>query len=335
MTRRRALVLALYAAIAVLFVWSLIAIVLTGPVLVRKPPELEEEFLSTVSPERLRRDVEHLAVGLSPRDARHGENLDRAADWIADEFRRAGLAVELQDYDLPEGRFRNVVGFRFGLEQGEPVRVLGAHYDAWGEGPAADDNASGVAVLLELVRTMPVMRPRRSQYFVAFGTEEPPFFATPSMGSHVFARSLRERGVEVDLMAALDLVGYYTDEPRSQRFPFVGMGLLYPRAGNFVAVVGDLSSGSILQRMRLAMAQTTDLDVRTLRGPRRMAGVMWSDHWSFRQLGYPGVLVTDTAFLRYPWYHTGQDTPDRLDYERMAELVRGLHAVVLDRDVAD
>jgi Zn-dependent M28 family amino/carboxypeptidase len=190
-------------------------------------------------------------------------------------------------------------------------------------------------VLVELVRTLPAMRPRRSQYFVAFGTEEPPFFATPSMGSHVFARSLRERGVEVDLMAALDLVGYYTDEPRSQRFPVVGMGLLYPRVGNFVAVVGDLSSGSILQRMRLALAQATDLDVRTFRGPSRMPGVMWSDHWSFRQLGYPGVLVTDTAFLRYPWYHTEQDTPDRLDYERMAELVRGLHAVVLDRDVAD
>jgi hypothetical protein len=113
------------------------------------------------------------------------------------------------------------------------------------------------------------------------------------------------------------------------------MGLLYPRVGNFVAVVGDLSSGSILQRMRLALAQATDLDVRTFRGPSRMPGVMWSDHWSFRQLGYPGVLVTDTAFLRYPWYHTEQDTPDRLDYERMAELVRGLHAVVLDRDVAD
>ena len=327
--------LALYAAIAVLFAWSLIAIVLTGPVMVRNPPKLEEDFLSNVSPARLRRDVEHLAGELSPRDHRHGENLDRAADWIADEFRRAGLAVELQDYELPEGRFRNVVGFRFGLEQDQPVRVLGAHYDVWGEGPGADDNASGVAVLLELVRTLPAMRPRRSQYFVAFGTEEPPFFATPSMGSHVFARSLRERGVEVDLMAALDLVGYYTDEPRSQRFPIVGLGLLYPRVGNFVAVVGDLTSGAMLHRMRFAMASATDLDVRTFRGPSALPGLMWSDHWSFRQLGYPGVLVTDTAYLRYPWYHTEQDTPERLDYERMAEVVRGLHAIVLDRDVAD
>ena len=335
MSRRRAFVLALYAAIVVLFAWSLIAIVVTGPVLVRHPPKLDEEFLARVSPERLRRDVEHLAGELSPRGYRNGENLDRAADWIADEFRRAGLAVELQDYELPEGRFRNVVGFRFGLEQGEPVRVIGAHYDAWDESPGADDNASGVAVLLELVRTLPAMRPRRSQYFVAFGTEEPPFFATPSMGSHVFARSLRERGVEVDLMTALDLVGYYTDEPRSQRFPYPGLGLLYPRVGNFVAVVGDLSSGSLLHRVRLAMSQTTELDVRTFRGPRRVPGLMASDHWSFRELGYPGALVTDTAYLRYPWYHTEHDTPERLDYERMAELVRGLHAIVLDRDVAD
>jgi hypothetical protein len=335
LSRRGLLRAALYAAIAVLFAWSLVAIVLSGPVMIRRPPKLELEHLSWVSADRLRHTVEHLSGELAPRSYAHPAALERAAEWIAAEFRRAGLTVQFQDYELPEGRFRNVVAFRQGLEAGKPVRVLGAHYDTYGDGPGADDNASGFAVLLELVRTLAPLRPRRSQYFVAFCTEEPPFFASESMGSHVFARSLRERGVQVDLMAALDLVGYYTDAPRSQGFPLPGLGLLYPREGNFVAVVGDLGSGRALNRFRRAMASTTDLPIETFRGPRFIPGLMWSDHWSFRRLGFSGVLITDTAFLRYPWYHTDRDTPDRLDYERMAELVRGLHGVVFDRDVAE
>jgi Zn-dependent M28 family amino/carboxypeptidase len=154
------------------------------------------------------------------------------------------------------------------------------------------------------------------------------------MGSHVFARSLKERGIEVDLMIAMDLVGYYTDSPRSQRFPAPGLGWLYPREGNFLAVVGDLGSGSWIKRVRRAMASMTDLPVHSFRAPSAVPGIGWSDHRSFRELEMPGVLLTDTAFLRYPWYHTEQDTPEKLDYERMAEVVRGLHALVWDRDVA-
>jgi len=335
LSRRGLLKVAVHATIVVLFVWSLIAILLTGPVMIRRPPKLDLDHLSWVSADRLRRNVEHLSVDLSPRSYEHPENLRAASEWIAAELRRAGLSVEFQEYELPQGRFRNVVGHRQGLEPHEPVRVLGAHYDAFGDGPGADDNASGVAVLLELARTLPALRPRRSQYFVAFCTEEQPFFGSESMGSHVFARSLRDRGVQVELMAALDLVGYYTDAPGSQRFPLPGLGLLYPRVGNFVAVVGDLTSGRDLARFRRSMLSTTDLPIETFRGPSWVRGLTWSDHSSFRRLGYPGVLITDTAFLRNPWYHTAQDTPERLDYERMAELVRGLHAVVLDRDVAD
>jgi hypothetical protein len=323
----------LYAAISVLLVWSLLAIVLTGPVMVRKPPMLELPEIG-VSADRLKRDVERLCGEFSPRHFGRPDNLDRAAEWIADEFRRAGLSVAFQDYELSEGRFRNVVGFREGLEADSPVRVIGAHYDVYGDSPGANDNASGVAVMLELVRTLPGPRPRRGQYFVAFSTEEPPFFATEGMGSHVFARSLKERGIEVDLMIAMDLVGYYTDSPRSQRFPAPGLGWLYPREGNFLAVVGDLGSGSWIKRVRRAMASMTDLPVHSFRAPSAVPGIGWSDHRSFRELEMPGVLLTDTAFLRYPWYHTEQDTPEKLDYERMAEVVRGLHALVWDRDVA-
>jgi hypothetical protein len=325
---------AIYLVIVAALLWSLTAILLTGPILVRRIARLELPYDLAISPERLQRDVEYLCGELSPRHFERTDHLDLAAAWIAEEFRRAGLVVDFQEYDLPEGQFRNVIGFREGLDVDAPVRVIGAHYDAYGETPGANDNASGVAVLLELVRTLPPARPRRSQYFVAFSTEEPPFFATEGMGSYVFARELRDRGTEIDLMIAMDLVGYFTDSPRSQRFPLPGMGLLYPRSGNFLAVVGDLRSGVSLKRVKASMARLTDLPIHSVRAPAAIPGVMWSDHRSFRELGMPGVLLTDTAFLRYPWYHSEHDTPEKLDYDRMAEIVRGLHAIVLDRDVA-
>jgi Zn-dependent M28 family amino/carboxypeptidase len=287
-----------------------------------------------VSPERIRADVEHMCGPLSPRDFRHPENLTRASEWIADEFRRHGLQVDFQEYETSAGRFRNVVGFRRGLVPDEPVRVIGAHYDVFGDGPGADDNASGVAVLLEVVRTLPPVPPRRSQYFVAFATEEPPFFATEEMGSYAFASRLHDSGIQVEVMLAMDLVGYYTDAAGSQRFPIPGLGLVYPDRGNFVAIVGDLGSGRWIKRVRTGFGTMTDLPVKSFRAPGSIPGVMWSDHWSFRELGLPGLLITDTAFLRYPWYHDEQDTPEKLDYIRMAEVVRGLHAIVLDRDVS-
>jgi hypothetical protein len=332
--RRKKLKAAVYLVVTAALLWSLTAILVTGPILVRQPAELELPYEIGASPERLRRDVEFLCGDLAPRQHVPHDNLDRTAEWIAGEFRSAGLEVEYQDYELAEGRFRNVIGFREGLEADAPVRVIGAHYDAYGSFPGADDNASGVAVLLELVRTLPPARPKRSQYFVAFSTEEPPFFSTEGMGSHVFARKMNDEGMQIDLMISLDLVGYYTEAPGSQRFPVPGMGLLYPRTGNFLAVVGDLGSGASLKRVKWSMGRLTDLPIRSFRGPAALPGVLWSDHRSFRQFDMPGVLLTDTAHMRYPWYHTEDDTPDKLDYDRMAEIVRGLHAITLDRDVA-
>lgn len=313
------------AAVTLVFLGCLLAILITGPVVVRvqrTEPNVDP------SPARLRADVSRLCEEFNPRGYRQTGNLDRAAEWIAGEFERAGLQVEFQDYVLPEGRYRNVVAVRQGREASDSVLVIGAHYDAYGDLPGADDNASGVAVLLELARTLPRAAPRRTQYLVAFSTEEPPFFGTEAMGSFRFARSLREKGLRVELMVALDLVGRFSDEPGSQRFPLPGLGLLYPDRGNFIAVVGDLASGSAIKRVRSAMQATQALPVHSLRGPAALQGVRWSDHDSFRRLNMPAVLVTDTAYLRNLDYHTAEDTPDKLDYERMSRLVVALHGVL-------
>jgi hypothetical protein len=317
--------------VVLVLIVCLIGIALTGPVVVRSPPRSVHVL---VSGESLRSTVERLCTDFAPRDYRHPENLDRAADWLAAEFREAGYRVELQDYTTEQGRFRNVVAFQPGTDPKAGNVVIGAHYDAVEGSPGANDNASGVAVLLELARTLPQRSVREGRYFVAFSTEEPPFFRGEGMGSHVFASRLKETGVPVSLMIALDLVGYYSEEPKSQSFPFPGVGLLYPDHANFIAVVGDMGSGSSILRVKRGLMSSKTIDVHSFRAPTAVPGVDWSDHSAFRQLGYPAVLISDTAFMRYDHYHTASDTPDRLDYVMMASLVQALHGLLWDPSAA-
>jgi len=314
--------------VLVLF-YCLIGILLTGPIVVR-PPRLEFEV--DASPARMRQTVELLCSEFAPRDYRHPDNLDRAADWIAARFTEMGLEVSFQDYEIEEGRFRNVVAYKPGTDPGLGVIVVGAHYDAYGGFPGADDNASGVAVLLELARTPPQPMTRAGRYFVAFATEEPPFFGSEAMGSHVFAKSLVEQGMQVQLMIALDVVGHFTDEPASQRFPVPLFAPLYPDRGNFIAVVGDLRSGKAIWRVKQRMVATKALPVHSFRAPDSL-GVNLSDHLWFRKLGIQAVMITDTAYMRGDHYHTAGDTPDLLDYERMGRLVHAIHGVLWDLEI--
>jgi hypothetical protein len=288
----------------------------------------ERPVNAPVSEERIRETVDVLCNRFFPRNYRHPEILDQAAEWIAQRFRDAGLPVSFQEYTLAEGTYRNVVARREGSDPAAGVTVLGAHYDAYSDLPGADDNASAVAALLELAATLPVQVPERTLYLVAFCTEEPPFFGSEDMGSFRFARKLRDDGIEVDLMVSIEMVGYFTDEPGSQRFPLPGLGLLYPNRGDFLAVVGDLTSGQAIRTVKTRMRSAGEIPVYSFRGPAAVPGIDWSDHWGFRRLGMPAVMVTDTAFMRNPNYHTDGDTPDTLDYPRMVKVVRSLHGIV-------
>ena len=317
---------------AIVLFLCLLGILLTGPVVIRVPAL---DTGARPSTQRLKQAVEKLCTEFAPRDYLHVENLNATADWIAASFREAGLDVEIQEYELDEGRYRNVIGHQAGTGAGNGAIVIGAHYDVYGGFPGADDNASSVAVLLELVRTRPQESARRDRYFVAFSTEEPPFFRTEDMGSFRFARKLVEDGTEVELMVAMDMVGFFSDAPHSQGFPFPGLGLLYPDRADFIAVVGDLTSGRAIGRVKRAMMSTRVIDVHSFRAPKWVPGVDWSDHISFRRLGMPGVLVTDTSFMRYTHYHTHEDTPDKLDYERMAQVVQALHGVLWESSQAE
>lgn len=312
--------------VAALFVYAVIGLVLTGPVVVR-PPRLTLE--TVVSADRLRADVNRLTADFGPRDFRHGEDLGLAAAWIADELRAAGLEVEERPYQLREGRFVNVVARRPGADPSRGAIVVGAHYDTVRGSPGANDNASGVAALLELARTLPAEPSATTQYFVAFATAEPPFFGSDDMGSARFARSLVDAGVTVELMVSLDSVGYYSDARNTQSYPWSALGIFYPERGNFLAVVGDMQSGDALRTAKtgLSMPRGVDLKIESIRWPGA-ARIMLSDHLSFRRLDLPAVLVTDTGYLRDPAFHARGDTPERLDYERLADVVRAMHGVL-------
>jgi Zn-dependent M28 family amino/carboxypeptidase len=194
--------------------------------------------------------------------------------------------------------------------------------------PGADDNASGVAALLELSRLLAAKPAALSVRLAAFTNEEPPFFFTHRQGSMVYAREARGRGDDIRLMLSLEMLGCFSDEPGSQRYPPL-MRRFYPDRGNFIALVSNLRSRRRLHQLARAFRAAGDFPCEHAAVPSWVPGVAWSDHLSFWRHGYRALMVTDTAFYRYPWYHTGGDTPEKLDYARFARATSGLHGALL------
>lgn len=276
---------------------------------------------------RLEAHVRALAEDFRPRDFAHPANLDRAAAYVAAELAAAGGTVVDQPFEARGRRYRNVIA-SFGPVTGDRI-VVGAHYDAVGAFPAADDNASGVAGLIELAHLLSREPLSRRVELAAYALEEPPFFRTPRQGSAIHAAALRSRGVRVRAMISLEMIGYFTDAAGSQGFPIGALRAFYPSEGNFITVVGGLGQIALVRRVKRAMRRASPLPVHSINAPRWVPGVDFSDHASFWDAGFPAVMITDTAFYRNPHYHTAADTPETLDYERMAMVVQGVHAAVL------
>ncbi|HET9452204.1 MAG TPA: M28 family peptidase [Aggregicoccus sp.] len=281
---------------------------------------------AAVSPQRLQAHVRALSETLHPRDSEHPENLERAARYLEASLKGAGGQVSSEPFEVNGERYRNVVA-RFGPDTPERL-VVGAHYDAAAGTPGADDNASGVAALLELAQLLGARPPALRVDLVAFSLEEPPFFGSEHMGSALHARRLRAEGVQVRAMLSLEMLGCFRDERGSQRYPAPGLQLLYPEAGNFIAVVGKLGQEALVARLREGMRAARGIPVESISAPRSLPGVDLSDHASFWDQGYPAAMVTDTAFLRNPRYHQPDDTWDTLDYARLAQVVEALHCAL-------
>lgn len=210
--------------------------------------------------------------------------------------------------------------------KGERI-VIGAHYDTAIGTPGANDNATGVAALLELSRLSAHNQFERTLEFVFFTNEEPPSFQTGEMGSLVYARTLRKDNARVVAMISLETIGSYSDARNSQHYP-AGFAALYPDTGNFIAFVGDTSSRKLVRCVVESFRRSAKFPSEGIAAPANLPGIGWSDHWSFWQQGYPALMVTDTAPFRYPYYHRALDTPNKLDFERMARVTAGLRLVL-------
>ncbi len=269
--------------------------------------------------------VENLASTIGGRLAATG--LEKAALYIEQELRSYGYSPIRQTYTADGQTFSNIEVEVPGVQHPDKIVVIGAHYDTAGNLPGANDNASGVAATLELARHFASAKPKRTIRSVFFVNEEPPYFQTEAMGSYVYAKRCHERKEDISAMLALETIGYYTDEPGSQAYPG---GVLpgYPNRGNFLGFVADPKSALLLRTALQAFRANVVLPAEGIAGPDSVTGIGWSDHWSFWQFGYKALMVTDTAPFRYPYYHTAEDTPDKLDYPRFAEAVAGIAAVV-------
>jgi Zn-dependent M28 family amino/carboxypeptidase len=277
-------------------------------------------------PRALRRHVETLAGSIGERNLWRYDRLQRAAEYVESELRASGHDLRRQTYDVSQLPVSNVEATLTGTTRPQEILVLGAHYDSVPECPGANDNATGVAVVLELARRFARRPHARTIRFVGFVNEEPPFFQTAQMGSMVYAAAARRQGDRIVGMLCLETMGYYSDARDSQQYP-VPMGWLYPDAGNFIGFVSNFRSARLLMRVRAAFKARTSFPFRSAALPSTVPGVAWSDHWAFWETGYPAVMVTDTAPYRYPWYHTPEDTPDKIAYDRLAHVVDGLEHV--------
>ena len=273
--------------------------------------------------DRLRTHVAKLAGEIGERNVFRPRALHAAADYIRTEWTAQGYQVAVHSYQAEGVHSENIEVTLRGKSKPNEIVLIGAHYDSVRGSPGANDNASGVAALLEISRKFAQLAPARSVRFVAFVNEEPPFFYWGQMGSMIYAQAARARGDDIRLMVSLEMLGCYTDKPGSQSYPPL-LGFFYPDRGNFVAFVSNLNSRKELRQLVDAFRARSDFPAESLATFEFVPGVAWSDQLSFWRQGYPAVMVTDTAFHRYAYYHTALDTPEKLNYEAMARVVEGL-----------
>ncbi len=284
------------------------------------------------SADQLRSDVIALSSSIPPRRAGNELGIAQAASFISEQFGKTGCRLSHQKYragGLPQ---KNIL-CSFGPPGASRI-VIGAHYDVAGDLPGADDNASGVAGVLEVARMVGRYEGELTHRLdlVAYSTEEQPYFVGPEMGSFVHANSLREANVDVKFMMSVEMIGYFTDEANSQDYPDPAMHGFYPSVGNFVVVVGKQSQLDLVSNIADLLSAVGSVDALPVVAPDdviEQTDLVRSDHGSFWRKGYTAVMLTDTSEFRNPHYHKASDTADTLDYVRMAEVVNGIYQLAI------
>lgn len=277
--------------------------------------------------DNLSRHVQMLADAIGERNVWKSGSLAKTVQYIEATFTGLGYKVERQDFISRKTTVSNLVVEIKGTREPDKILVIGAHYDSVAHCPGANDNGSGVAALLELARLLHNAKPARTVRLAAFVNEEAPFFLRGEMGSRRYAARCKQGREDIVAMFSLETIGFYSDQPGSQRYPFP-FSYFYPDTGDFIAFVGNLGSRELVRRSIAAFRRHAKFPSEGTAAPGWLAGIGWSDHASFWREGYQAVMITDTAPFRYPAYHRPNDTPEKLNYARMARVVVGLAKMV-------
>ena len=279
--------------------------------------------LTSKTEDLVRGHIHQLAGVIGERNVFRPKSLQAAADYIESVWRAQGYRIEAQHYAVDGVACANLEVTKEGRSRANEILLLGAHYDTVRGCPGANDNGSGVAALLEIARLFVDILPTMTVRFVAFVNEEPPFFSTHHQGSAVYAKAARARGDRIRLMVSLETIGYYRHEPGSQGYPPL-FRFFYPSRANFIGLVSDFRSRPCMQRVAQLLRSHTDFPLEHAATFRWIPGVAWSDHRAFWRQGYRALMVTDTAFYRYPYYHTPDDTPDKIAYPELGRVTDAL-----------
>jgi Zn-dependent M28 family amino/carboxypeptidase len=290
-------------------------------------PEGSDHFQKQTLIQNLYQHVEYLSVKIGDRHLWREGSLNKAADYVESVLTSSGYAVWRQNYSCYGQSVSNLIAEKTGTDK--EVVIVGAHYDTVPGSPGADDNASAVAGLLELARLNQETSSKKTLVFSAFVNEEPPCFGSPNMGSMVYAKHLREQRTPVEVMVSLEMIGFFSEE-RIQGYPLPGMGLVYPKAGDYIGVVGNFHSSKYVSFLKKGIRKHSNIKAMSMTAPEFFGGINLSDNYSFWHHGYRAVMVTDTSFFRNRHYHQLTDTIDTLDFDRTAEVVKGLYYTLLE-----
>jgi len=273
------------------------------------------------------------AIAAREHNIAHHDELEKVARYIETTLESYGYVVHRQNFAVDDKTVRNIdviIEPLTGVPAPE-VLVVGAHYDSAPTTPGANDNATGAAAVIELARLLGDLKgsTKRRIRFALFVNEEPPYFQTPDMGSLRYAQALAAQNERVVAMYSLETLGYYSDKPGSQQYPGP-FGMMFPDRANFIAFVGMLGSRPLVRETVRSFRSHTAFPTIGGAAPASLEGIGWSDHWAFAEQGFPAVMITDTALFRYPHYHRPTDTPDKVDVEKLARVVKGIERVIRD-----
>ena len=276
---------------------------------------------------QLKKDLIAITQTKERRNYKNIETLNTIAAYIKAELHKVCDSVTYQKYNVNTNEYKNVIG-SIGLQHKERI-IIGAHYDVFGDYEGADDNASGVAGLLELARLLSKEKLKYRIDFVAYTLEEPPFFRTQQMGSYIHANYLFKHKIPVKGMICLETIGYYNEQANSQEYPVKGMHVLYGTKGNFITIVQNEKSGKFGSQIEHFMKKESLLETKSFKGSSNMTGVDFSDHLNYWNFDYEAVMITNTAFYRNKNYHKKGDKLETLNLKKIKLVIEELRRTIV------